>query len=62
MIDFVIYCLKCVGIAIAGAFGGNPEGLTFKTGIIGIITLFILFILGTLLVLGVLYIIAKIKK
>ncbi len=41
MWEFIKYCFKCAGIAIAGAFGYNPPGLTLKTGIIGILTLFV---------------------
>ena len=54
MWEFIKYCLFCLGIAISGAFGNNPEGMSIKTAIIGIITMFVL--LG--LSLGILWLIA----
>ena len=56
MWKFIKYCLYCFGIAISGAFGYNPEGLTFKTAIVGSVTMFVL--LG--LSLGILWLIAAI--
>ena len=56
MWDFIKYCLYCFGIVISGSFGNNPEGMSIKTGIIGIITMFVL--LG--LALGILWLIAMI--
>ena len=56
MWKFIKYCLYCLGIVISGAFGNNPEGMSVKTGIIGIITMFVL--LG--LALGILWLIAVI--
>ena len=46
MWEFIKYCLYCVGLAYAGAFGNNPPGLTWKTAIIGIITMVVLCVLG----------------
>lgn len=40
MWEVIIYCLKCLGIVIAGAFGSNPVGLTWKTGTIGVLTFY----------------------
>ena len=57
MWDFILYCLKCVGIAIAGAFGQNPEGLSFKTACIGLATIFTILIIGMILCFGILFII-----
>lgn len=54
MWEFIKYCVYCFGIAVSGAFGTNPEGLSLKTAFVGIITMFVL--LG--LVLGVLWLIA----
>ena len=42
MWEFIKYCFKCLGIVIAGSFGYNPTGLTWKTGIVGVVTLFVL--------------------
>lgn len=56
MWEFVKYCLYCLCIVISGAFGNNPEGMSIKTGTIGIITMFVL--LG--LALGILWLIAVI--
>ena len=49
MIEFIKYCFYCFLMAISAAFGNNPEGMTFKNIIIGIITMFGL--LGLLLLL-----------
>ena len=54
MWELVKYCLYCLGIAISAAFGNNPEGMSFKTVIVGSVTMFVL--LG--LVLGILCLIA----
>jgi len=62
MLDFILYCLKCLGMTISVGFGGTPEGSNFKTCIIGIATLIVLIIIGILIVLGILYIISKIKS
>ena len=51
MLEFIKYCLYCLGIVIVGAFGKNPEGMSIKTVIIGSITMYVL--LG--LVLGILW-------
>lgn len=56
MWDFFKYCLYCLGIAISGAFGNNPEGLSLKTAIIGSITMYVL--LG--LAFGILWLISVI--
>ena len=49
MWEFIKYCFKCLGIAIAGYFGANPKGLTWKTGLVGILTFFVLVGLAILL-------------
>lgn len=51
MWEFIKYCLHCLLMFISAAFGNNPEGMTFKHTIVGIITMFVL--LG--LVLGILW-------
>lgn len=56
MWEFIKYCLYCLLMAISAAFGNNPEGMTFKNAIVGIITMFVL--LG--LVLGILWLIAMV--
>ena len=38
MWDAIKYCIYCLGIIISSAFGYNPEGLTWKTGVIGVVT------------------------
>ena len=58
MWKFIKYCLKCLGIAISASFGNNPEGMSFKTVIIGFITMVVL--LGLLFL--VLYLIALLKN
>ena len=42
MKDFLKYCLYCFGIFISGAWGENPEGLTWKTATVGTIVFFVL--------------------
>ena len=42
MWEFIKYCFYCMGITISAAFGHNPSGLTWKTGIIGVLTAIIL--------------------
>ena len=54
MWEFIKYCLYCLLMSISAAFGNNPEGMTFKHAIVGIITMFVL--LG--LVLSILWLIA----
>ena len=56
MWEFIKYCLKCLSMSISASFGNNPEGMTFKNAIVGIITMFVL--LG--LVLGILWLIAMV--
>ena len=58
MWDFILYCLKCVGMTISTGFGGNPEGMTFKIGVIGILTIIIGFIIGVFLYIGILWVIS----
>jgi hypothetical protein len=38
MWDFIKYCLWCLGILISGSQGNNPEGMSLKTGFIGVLT------------------------
>lgn len=38
MWEFIKYCFYCMCITISAAFGYNPSGLTWKTGVIGIVT------------------------
>ena len=52
--EFIKYCLHCLGIIFSGALGQNPHGMSFETVIIGGLTLFAL--VGLLL--GILYLIA----
>ena len=40
---FIKHCLFCMGITISAAFGYNPSGLTWKTGLIGVATAVVLF-------------------
>ncbi len=56
MLEFIKYCLYCFLMVISAAFGNNPDGMTFKNIIVGIITMFV--ILG--LVLGILWLTAVI--
>ena len=56
MWEFIKYCLYCFLMTISAAFGDNPEGMTFKNAIVGIVTMFLL--LG--LALGILWLIAVI--
>lgn len=42
MWDLIKYCIYCLGIIISAAFGYNPEGLTWKTGVIGALTCIVL--------------------
>ena len=54
MWGFIKYCFYCWGITISAAFGHNPSGLTWKTGIVGVLT--------QIVVLVVIYVIAIIFK
>ena len=58
MWDFIKYCLYCLGLAILGSMGNNPEGLTFTTGLVGILTFFALIGIGC----GLLYVISLFLK
>lgn len=42
MWEFIKYCLFCLGIAVDASFGGNPDGLSLKTAIVGTLTWFVL--------------------
>ena len=42
MWEFIKYCFYCMGITISAAFGHNPNGLTWKSGIVGILTAIVL--------------------
>ena len=55
MWEFIKYCFLMV---ISASFGNNPEGVTFKNTVVGIITMFVL--IG--LALGVLWLIGIIVK
>ena len=37
MWEFIKYCLHCLLMSISAAFGNNPEGMTFKHAIVGIV-------------------------
>ena len=39
MWSFIKYCFFCLGTVVSAAFGNNPECLTWKNGIVGILTL-----------------------
>ena len=39
MWEFIKYCLRCLLMSISAAFGNNPEGMTFKHAIVGIVTI-----------------------
>lgn len=54
MWEFIKYCFYCLLMTISAAFGNNPEGMSFKNIVTGIVTMFVL--LGLLL--GILWIIA----
>ena len=56
MWEFIKYCLYCLSMSISASFGNNPEGMTFKHAIVGIITMYVL--LGVFL--GILWLVAKI--
>ena len=56
MWKFIKYCLFCLLMSISAAFGNNPEGMTFRHAIVGIITIFVL--LG--LAFGILWLVATI--
>ena len=45
MWEFIKYCFYCMGITISAAFGYNPSGLLWKTGIIGVLTIIVLLVL-----------------
>ena len=42
MWEYIKYCLYCLLMSISAAFGNNPEGMTFKHAIVGIVTMFVL--------------------
>ena len=58
MWNFIRYCLYCMGIAISGSFGHNPDGLTWKTALIGVATLIVVGFLA----IGLLFLIAFLVK
>lgn len=61
MWEFIKYCFYCMGITISAAFGHNPSGLTWKTGIIGVLTAIILIAIVVCIIYLVNFIIQKIK-
>lgn len=61
MWEFIKYCFYCMGITISAAFGHNPSGLTWKTGIIGVLTAIILIALIVCIIYLVTFIIQKNK-
>lgn len=61
MWEFIKYCFYCMGITISAAFGHNPSGLTWKTGIIGVLTAIILIALIVCIIYLVNFIIQKNK-
>ena len=42
MWDFIKYCLYCMCMTISAAFGSNPDGLNWETGITGVFTSLVL--------------------
>ena len=57
MWELIKYCFYCMGTTISASFGYNPERLTWKTGITGVLTTIVLLsILAT-----VIWLINKIK-
>ncbi len=42
MWKFIKYCLNSLLMSISAAFGNNPQGMTFKHAIVGIITMFVI--------------------
>ena len=54
MVEFIKYCLYCLGIAVSGSMGYNPEGMSLETIIIGVITWFVLVLLAS----GILWLIS----
>lgn len=61
MWEFIKYCFYCMGITISAAFGYNPSGLTWKTGIIGVITAIVLLALIICIIYLVSFLIQKNK-
>ena len=61
MWEFIKYCFYCMGITISAAFGHNPSGLTWKTGIIGVLTAIILIAIVVCIIYLVNFIIQKNK-
>lgn len=61
MWEFIKYCFYCMGITISAAFGHNPSGLTWKTGIVGVLTAIILIALIVCIIYLVNFIIQKNK-
>ena len=61
MWEFIKYCFYCMGITISAAFGHNPSGLTWKTGIIGVLPAIILIAIGVCIIYLVNFIIQKNK-
>jgi len=61
MWEFIKYCFYCMGITISAAFGYNPSGLTWKTGIIGVLTSIVLLALIICIIYLVSFLIQKNK-
>ncbi len=61
MWEFIKYCFYCMGITISAAFGYNPSGLTWKTGIIGVLTAIVLLALIICIIYLVSFLIQKNK-
>jgi len=59
MWEFIKYCFLCMCIVISAAFGYNPSGLTWKTGIIGVLTVIVLAALIICIIYLVFFIIKK---
>lgn len=61
MFKFIKYCLLCMCLTISAAFGNNPEGLTWKTGITGVLTAIVLILISFGIIYFVCYAIKKHK-
>lgn len=61
MWEFIKYCWYCFLMVISAAFGNNPEGMTFKNIMVGIVTMFVLLGLALLILWLIVLIINKFR-
>ncbi len=61
MWGFIKYCLNCMLMVIAGAFGNNPDGMTGKNITVGVLTLIFLAVIFLCVLAIIVFIINRIR-